>query len=120
MNKLVLRQFAIGFVLLILLLPAVVFAQDPFGINYGANSGLGTGDVRNVVIQLVNVVLGILGVVMLVIIIVAGFRWMSSGGNEETITSSRKSIAAAVIGLLIVFIAYGITVFVFSVLEEAT
>ena len=105
---------------LILVLPFAVGAQDPFGVNYGRNAGLGTGDVRNVVVSLINVLLGILGVVALVIILYGGFKWMTSAGNEETISSARKTISAGVIGLLIIFVAYSVTVFIFNVLETAT
>ena len=67
-----------------------------------------------------NVLLGSLGTVAFILIIVAGFRWMTSGGNEETIAGARRTIAAAVVGLIVVFVAYAITVFVFDVLQSAT
>ena len=122
MSKLTLKKMAIGVMMLtMLVLPVMAGAQDdPFGVNYGRNAGLGTGDVRNVVISLINVLLGILGVVALIIILIGGFRWMTSGGNEETIAGARRTIAAGIIGLIIIFVAYAITVFIFNVLQTAT
>ena len=120
MKTLTLKKISIfALTALILVVPMVVLAQDPFGVNYGRNSGLGTGDVRNVVVSLINVLLGILGVVALVIILIGGFRWMTSGGNEESVASARQTIAAGIIGLIIIFVAYAVTVFIFNVLESA-
>jgi len=60
--------------------------------------------------------LGIIAIVFFVLIIVAGFRWMASGGNEETITKSKKIIGSALIGLLIIMFSYALTSYIFSVL----
>src|SRR3989338_3752605 len=73
-----------------------------------------------VVAQIIQVVLGLLGVIFIVLIIYAGFNWMTSAGNEDRIGKSKKTIAAAVIGLVIVLAAYLITAFVLSQLFEAT
>ena len=72
------------------------------------------------VAQIIQVVLSILGVVLIVLIIYAGFLWMTAAGNEDKISKAKKTIVAAVIGLAIVLSAYLITAFVISQLIEAT
>ena len=59
MGKITLKKIGIGLLsLAILALPSLVLAlDDPFGVNYGLNAGLGTGDVRNVVVSLINFLL---------------------------------------------------------------
>ncbi|OGY51858.1 MAG: hypothetical protein A3J59_04860 [Candidatus Buchananbacteria bacterium RIFCSPHIGHO2_02_FULL_56_16] len=83
-------------------------------------SGLQPVQLSIVVAQIIQVVLGLLGVIFIVLIIYAGFNWMTSAGNEDRIGKSKKTIAAAVIGLVIVLAAYLITAFVLSQLFEAT
>ncbi len=62
----------------------------------------------------INRILGVLGIVFLVIIIVAGFKWMSSGGNQEEISQAKKMLVAGLVGIVIVFLAYAISAFVFN------
>jgi hypothetical protein len=100
--------------------PALARAQDRFGINYGTGAGLGTRDVRATIAALINIALSILGIVFLVIALMGGVKWMMAAGNEEAVESGKKSIGQAVVGLLVIFVAFAITKFVFSVLEQAT
>jgi TRAP-type C4-dicarboxylate transport system permease small subunit len=64
----------------------------------------------------IKMVLGTLVMVFLVLIIYGGFRWMLSGGNEETITKAKKVISAALIGLVVILFSYVITAFVFNLI----
>ncbi len=60
--------------------------------------------------------LAFLGVWFLIIIIIAGFRWMWSGGDEDTISKARSSIKNAMIGAIITLGAYTITYYVLKAL----
>lgn len=73
----------------------------------------------DVVGGIINSVLGILGTVFLVLIIYAGFTWMTAGGNEEKIQKAQKIIRNSTIGLLVVALAFAITQFVLRTLIEA-
>ena len=70
--------------------------------------------------QIIEVVLGFLGVIFIVLIVYAGFLWMTSAGNEEKIATAKKIMISAVIGTAIVLAAYAITYFVVDKLLEAT
>ncbi|MEW6609877.1 MAG: Mbov_0395 family pilin-like conjugal transfer protein [bacterium] len=65
----------------------------------------------------INVILGLLGVVAVVIIIIGGFKWMTAGGNDEKISEAKKLIGQGVIGLIIVLAAYAIARFVMDKLK---
>jgi len=95
-------------------------AKDPFGINYGAKTGLGSRDIRDTIGSIINVALGLLGIVAVVIVLAGGFKWMTSGGNEEKSTEARKLIFAGIIGLAIILSAYAISRFVLTQLYTAT
>jgi hypothetical protein len=90
------------------------------GIEYGTYTGLGTNDIREGVMNVVNVLLGFLGILAIIIILWGGFRWMTSGGNEEKVGEAKKVITAGIIGLVIIFTAYAIATFVISQLLVAT
>ncbi len=96
-----------------------VLALDT-GIEYGTYTGLGTNDIREGVMNVVNVLLGFLGILAIIIILWGGFRWMTSGGNEEKVGEAKKVITAGIIGLVIIFTAYALATFVISQLLTAT
>lgn len=58
--------------------------------------------------------LGIIGVVFILLMFYAGFRWITSRGEEDSITKARRTMIAAAIGLVIIIGAYAITSFVVS------
>ena len=105
-----------------LTLPAIVSAQDdPFGVNMvGTELTLGSKDIRTTVGSIINAGLGFLGVVAVVIILIGGFKYMTSGGSDENTSKARKYIIAGIIGLAIILSAYAVTSFVMSRLLTAT
>lgn len=85
----------------------------------GANAGLDTVNLREAIALIIKSLLGFLGSVFVILIIYAGFIWMTSGGSSEKIDRARKILTSSTVGLLIVILAYAITVFVFSVIGDA-
>ena len=103
------------------LAPMIAFGQtDRFGLEYGTGAGLGTRDVRATIANIINVALGILGIVALIIILIGGFKWMTAGGSDDSVAEAKKSIGQGIVGLIVIFVAFAITKFVFSVLERST
>ena len=94
--------------------------SDPLGLNYGAATGLGDDDIRFTIASIIKIALSLLGMITVVIILWAGFEWMTAGGSEEKISSAKKRLSSAVVGLLIVLSAYSLTNFVVKNLYEAT
>jgi hypothetical protein len=70
--------------------------------------------------RIVQVILGFLGVIFLVLVLYAGFLWMTAAGNEEKIKKAKDIMIAAVIGVAIILSAYAITYFVIDNLLRAT
>jgi hypothetical protein len=66
-------------------------------------------DIRIIIARVIKVFLALLGIIFLVLIIYAGFRWMTAGGNEAAITEAKSQLANAAIGLVIILMAYAIT-----------
>ncbi len=100
---------------------AQVAESDPFGLNAVApNTGLGGADLRGTIGNLIKVALTFLGVVALIIVLIGGFKYMTSGGSDEKMADARKYIMAGIVGLAIILLSYAITSFVFESLITAT
>lgn len=68
----------------------------------------------------VKTALGMVGVIFMILIIYAGFLWMTARGNEQQVEKAETIIRSSVIGLIIVLGAYSITSFVVPALIERT
>ena len=111
--------------------PSVAFAQtrstgtltaDDLGVTAIEQSGirLGGGDVRQTAARIINVALSFLGIISVIIVLVGGFKYMISGGNEEKTSEAKNLIVSGIIGLAIILSAWAITRFVITSLLTAT
>ncbi|MDO8669468.1 MAG: hypothetical protein Q7K65_04200 [Candidatus Buchananbacteria bacterium] len=74
----------------------------------------GTTDLKLVIGQIIQIFLGFLGVIAVVLIIYAGWLWMSAGGDSAKVTKAKDYIKNAIIGIVIILAAYIITSFVLT------
>ncbi len=79
-------------------------------------SGFGEANIGSIIATLIQAGLGLLAAIFLVLMIIAGFQWMTAGGNEAQVKKAQDTIKTAVIGLIIVLAAYAITYFIFKFL----
>jgi cytochrome bd-type quinol oxidase subunit 2 len=95
-------------------MPVVAHGQaTSFSVeSVGSQIGLGDADLRQTVINILQLVLGLLSLIAVVMIIIGGFTWLTAGGNEDKVDKAKKIISAAVIGLIIVLLAWAIVIFV--------
>lgn len=85
------------------------------------NSGSGAPtDIRVVVARVISVFLGLLGIMFVVLIVLAGYKWMMAQGDESKVTEAKDQLSTSVIGLAIILAAWGLTVFVFNSILKAT
>ncbi|MCB9803099.1 hypothetical protein H6761_03785 [Candidatus Nomurabacteria bacterium] len=70
--------------------------------------------------MLIRGALGLLAAIFLVLIVLAGFKWMTSAGNSQKIESAKETILNSVIGLVIVLVSYAIVEFVLRAMKGAT
>lgn len=73
-----------------------------------------------VVASIINVSLGLLGIIFLILLLYAGFNWMTAGGDEEKIKTASETITRAVIGLIIILASWAIAKFVVSTIISAS
>lgn len=138
MSKKALGYFLGGLMALALVVPALhgnvahaaMDVNDYFGTDssgtavsgntFATSAGLSSGDLPTTIASLIRVVLGVLGIIAVVIILIGGFKWMTSGGNDEKVKSARKVMTSGIIGLVIVLSAFAIAQFVLSSVVTAT
>jgi hypothetical protein len=68
----------------------------------GCNLNQGIGKIASTVINLFSLVVGVVSVVF---IIYAGFRYVTSGGSSENVSGAKNTLIYAIVGLVIVAIA---------------
>jgi hypothetical protein len=114
------------------LIPFFVLAQDEFhffnddlreagtnqanefavnGAGYGADATLG-----GVVATLIQAAIALLGIIFVVLMVYAGFRWLLARGNEEEVTKAKSIIRQAFWGLVITLAAWSIAFFIVRIL----
>lgn len=59
--------------------------------------------------RIVKIFLSFLGVIFLGLMIYGGYLWMTARGNEQDVDKAKRIIQHALVGLIIVMTAYGIT-----------
>ncbi len=124
------KKILIAFVLaLILLSPIFVLAAaDP---TYGAGVAADKAGLKDTKIAkmgtpaavigvVINIALSFIGIIFFVLILYAGFTWMTAMGNTEQVTKAKNIIEGAIIGLVLVGGAYAIANFVFTSLGTKT
>ncbi len=82
------------------------------------STNLSKKDPREIIANLIKVVLGFLGTIAVVLVIYSGFLWMTAGGKPDNIKKAKEIMSAAVVGLIIILISYGITIFVTNTLSQ--
>jgi hypothetical protein len=90
------------------------------GSAFASAAGLSESDLPTTIASIIRVILGFLGIVAVVIILIGGFKFMTSGGHEDKVKAAKKVMVAGVIGLVIVLSSYAIASFVLSSIITAT
>ncbi|HYV33376.1 MAG TPA: pilin [Candidatus Limnocylindria bacterium] len=72
------------------------------------NSIVGACNVTDLLVTILKLLLGLAGVVAVLILIVGGFWYITSSGNEEQAEKGKKAIINAVLGLIVIILSYAI------------
>jgi hypothetical protein len=61
---------------------------------------------------IVNILLFILGAIAVIVIVISGIRYATSGGDSSAVKGAKDTILYAVVGLIVAILAYAIVNFV--------
>lgn len=97
-------------------------AQFTQGIQDGANAAQGTDQAQclftgpncpsGIFTTIVNILLFLIGAVAVIMLIIGGFRYVVSSGDQAAVTSAKNTILYSVIGIIVAILAYAIVNFV--------
>lgn len=128
MNNLYHKITAAASTATLLALPSIASAQTGLGdaatfLGQANPSGAGSTSDPNALPQMIgrgiNALLGILGILLVVYIIWAGFTWMTASGDPDKVKHAKSMLQQAVIGMVIIISAYAIAGFVLNILTTA-
>ncbi len=111
------------FLALLAVAPHGVSAQVPSTSSQDFTSiatafGLGSNiDARQILINIIRLVLSFTGLLSVIIVLYAGFTWMTSFGSEERIARARATLRNGLTGLIIVLSAYALVTFVMNMIN---
>lgn len=69
-------------------------------------------DLQGIFQNIVSVVLGLSGIVLFVLLLTGGFKYITSGGDPKAVESAQKTITYALGGLLLIVLSYLFLVFI--------
>jgi len=103
--------------------PSTAQAQTATAVSIesiGAQVGLGDTDLRDVVIRVIQWALGFISLLAVSYVIYGGYLWLTSAGNEQRVEKAKQVILQALIGIVIILLAWAIVLFVARRVADVT
>ena len=108
-------------VMFVLFIPHQSFAQTVADENTSAfaqSAGIETEtSLVTIIGNIVRVLLALLGILLILLIMYGGWIWMQSQGDPAKVDKGKKIITNAIIGVIIISLAFAITTFVMGILN---
>ena len=79
----------------------------------------GNGTDEGLFKKIVNIMLFIVGAVAVIMLIVGGIRYVTSGGAQDHVTAAKNTIMYAIIGIVVSVLAYAVVNFVIVGLKSS-
>lgn len=95
----------------------VIGSVEAAGIT-NVNEVATLGGVEDVFGSLVGAVLGFAGIALFILLLIGGFKYLTAGGDPKSVEAARKTLTYAIIGLVLIALAYLILRFI-SILTGA-
>ena len=86
---------------------------DEIGTSAGVNT---SQTLPQIIGTTISILLGVLGIVFVVLVVYAGFLYLTANGAEDNTKKAKKLLTQAIIGLIIIVSAYAISSYVIGAL----
>lgn len=77
----------------------------------------GGGDLTKIFKTITNILLLIIGAVAVIVLIIAGLRYVTSSGDASKVKAAKDTILYAVVGIIVALLAYAIVNFVINAIS---
>ena len=112
--------FSVFVILALVIIPMFAGAQFKIPPGTDVDPLAGTDTASAIILRIIQVLLAISGLVAVIFLIVGGFRYITAGGNEETAESAKKTITNAIIGIVVIILAFVIVRVIANALISGT
>jgi hypothetical protein len=117
MKQKIVSKIKYFFPALFLLAPFLAYAQSAVSNGLqssGLQSIFGTGGLNgsqslsDLITRVIDILLTFAAVIAIVFVIIGGYQYLASGGNEESAEKGKKTLINAIIGVVVIVLAYAI------------
>lgn len=92
---------------------SVLLGLFPLGVfAVTLKNPLGTQTLQSLITNILNAILGLVGLLALAMLIYGGVLLMISGGSQETVDKAKKTITFAIVGLIVAILSAAILNFI--------
>ena len=70
------------------------------------NCFAGACTISELIMAVINIILALAGLIAVLVLIIGGFRYVTSFGNEEAVGAAKKMIINALLGIIIIILAF--------------
>ena len=108
--------------LVIIATPMLALAQystpncGGFGVACG---GVFSGNISTIIIRIIQILLSLAGLIAVLVLIIGGFRYVTSFGNDDQVKQAKGMIINAIIGIIIIILSFVIVQVITNVLNRA-
>lgn len=97
------------------------FFENTIGKLFGATGGPASKtSLGSLIINVVEILLLVAASIAVIFLIVGGYKYVVSRGNEEAAESAKKTMTSAILGLVIIILSFTIIRIISAILLEGT
>ncbi|XLQ20038.1 MAG: TrbC/VirB2 family protein [Candidatus Moraniibacteriota bacterium] len=90
-----------------LVLPVLVSAKGAGDFGGGSNQGAGgSSDLAAIIQSIIKFFLGFIGGLSVLIIVIAGIMYITSGGDEGRVDSAKRWLTYSIVGLIVALLGW--------------
>ena len=98
-------------------LPLMVKADFISGLNTAVGkTDISQASLEDTIVSIINGLLALVGLLFIIMIIYAGFKWMTAQGNAENVGDAKKIIKNSIIGITVILLSYTIVNAVYKII----
>lgn len=96
----------------------IIAGSEPVRVP-SSDVGVPAVEASVLIANIVTAVFSLLGLICVVVIIAAGFRYVTSQGDSSSVSKAKNAILYAVVGLIVAILAFAITRFIADSVTES-